>query len=325
MGLLRTPPQKVNPTARTPRSQARPASPGRSRSPPAPALTQEQPQPQSQPEAQQSLPDDAEGGPSEDVGNVTTVSVTSSHAFVPRKPNVVRSPPAGSSIYPSLPMALPVERASILNPGAQGDDNEISMELDGSSSSTQRPSTPTRRPAVVSTPPSSRSIRPARAAPTPSVPSPAAPAPAASTPAPAPPGVTHIQPSGLSRGLQLEAVSGEADLSATSDSANDVVQDLTLSGIPPPPDSPPRQTAHDAAAFVTPKPARAPTTPGTKRKAPADEPVETGQNESASFSSSQIPAREGGATISEVDYGRRWKMANDTLRLVTERVVRKWT
>ena len=98
-----------------------------------------------------------------------------------------------------------------------------------------------------------------------------------------------------------------------------------MSSIPPPPDSPPRQTTHDTAAFVTPKPSRASKTPGTKRKAPADEPEGSSQNDSTSPSHSQVPAEAGGAAKPEADYGRRWKMSNDTLKLVTERVVNKWT
>lgn len=98
-----------------------------------------------------------------------------------------------------------------------------------------------------------------------------------------------------------------------------------MSSILPPPDSPPRQTTHDTAAFVTPKPSRAPKTPGTKRKAPTDEPEGSSRNDSTSLSHSQVPAEAGGAVKSEADYGRRWKMSNDTLKLVTERVVNKWT
>ena len=293
-------------------------------------------------------------------GNITGVTYPSiaspTRAFMPRKPGVMRSPPTASPaptrVYPTLPETpqqqeerpispapepLPVvqhvdERpiaaatrqppeTEFPTPSSRG---EESMDIDESSILPAGPETqtPTRNSTTTFD-----YVTPARLALRPLPPS-------AGTSLP------PVTPSDSSVDASVEMAVSRADPASA-------VAETTLASIPAPIASP--ETRPPRSTFTTPK-GNAPKTPRSTRKTPAEiakvlaTPARTLEPIPMVYVPDAKPALPSPAEIAQPepvapqqteestveveegeDYGRRWKKVNETLQLVIDQILKKWT
>ncbi|KAK1924041.1 hypothetical protein DB88DRAFT_546124 [Papiliotrema laurentii] len=286
MGLLRTPPQRVSRSSKSP-------NPASSNQEPidasiAAATVGDETIPSTIGETTTSHLPEGE--------DVSTTSVNSpTEVFMPRNPGVMRSPPAhppptvGTSVYPALPTSLPPPPAPLVPTSNE----EVSMDID-------EPSIADNSTSIdLSTP--SRSLSASHAAKTPKQNT------SSTTPARAGPSRIPAAPTTPAPALHTPAVVLAPELDRSPTASDATLQQAREYATP--------------AAFVTPKPSRAPKTPRSTRKTPAeiskvlDKPAEP---------IADIPISRDVVEDPE-DYGRRWRMTNETLQLVVKRIIQKWT
>lgn len=325
MGLLRTPPpqssQGVPPSTSRPQSQAAP---------------------QSQDEQPTEPP-----SPTHTVANTTLSTLPSpSRAFAPRRPGVMRSPPSSSSqeagpsqaqpVYPTLPTPTAAPATITVNDEISMDIVEPSLDLSLTPSKDLTFSFDPTTPAQ----PNLRSIPPSAARPT------ATPAVPTSTDETASTSTSAQEPTAASHTVHEQPIAAPEDVGDITE--DEVESDISMDDIPAAPVTPARtrgrSSIHPAAetstpnvprqaqpiassSFVTPKPNRGGTSSRATRQSTAAEPsrsVET-QAQDVPVSTTGEAVKEADSGVDGMEHGKRWKLTKDTIQLVADRVISKWT
>lgn len=290
-------------------------------------------------------------------GNITGVTYPSiaspTRTFMPRKPGVMRSPqPASPDVYPSPPSPIQKQDEPAISPTPERvqtvqhvDERPIAAAPrpppvgeypDNTMTNYGEESMDIDEPSVISTEPEiSTPTRPVTAS--------------FDFVTPAQPGLQSIPQSGGARlPPPTPADSSMSSSIAINDPVTSVADPLSAS-MPPPPVSPP--TRPSRSSFTTPKASQAPKTPRSTRKTPAEiarvlatpaqplEPIPMVYVPEAPKPIAPEPADQtepdivipdqskiqGDALKPTEDYGRRWKKVNETLQLVIDQILKKWT